>query len=64
MAGDTLPCCWWMYSATNAITTITKIMPVNVPFPEYDSSITIVTLDKDGNVTIKTEQLKPENDID
>jgi hypothetical protein len=37
-----------------------RYLPVNVPLPEYDSHITIVTVERNGNVTIKTEQNKPE----
>lgn len=36
-----------------------KTMPVNVPFPQWSDCVTIVILDKDGNVTIKVDQEKP-----
>jgi hypothetical protein len=35
-----------------------RTMPVNLPFPDY--GVTIATLDKDGNVTIKVNQPVPE----
>ncbi len=51
---------YWGYPQPVPTITISppRIMPVNVPFPEWSSNITIVTLDINGNVTIKTEQPK------
>lgn len=35
-----------------------RCIMVNVPLPEYDCYETIVTVDKEGNVSIKVNQLK------
>lgn len=37
-----------------------RYMPVNVPLPEYDAYVTVVTVDKNGNTSIKVEQFKEE----
>jgi hypothetical protein len=39
-------------------------LPVNVPMPEYDSYVTVVTVDKAGNVSIKVEQPKSSDVVD
>lgn len=37
-----------------------RIMPVLVPMPDWSNELTVVTVDKNGNVHIYTEQPKPE----
>jgi len=33
-----------------------RTFPVNVPMPEYSGVVTVVTVDKDGNMQIWTDQ--------
>lgn len=37
-----------------------RTMPVNVPFSTF--GVTVVTMDRDGNVTIKVDQVPPAHD--
>lgn len=34
-----------------------RVMPVNVPFSTF--GVTVVTMDRDGNITIKVDQVQP-----
>lgn len=50
--------CWPSGPVAFPPTPSPRVLPVNLPFPSF--GVTVAVLDRDGNLTIKVDQLQPE----